>query len=151
MSIHRRVQQPTFPGAANEAWVSVIVAADHLTQTLEERVFRPRGITGDQYNVLRILRGAGRGGLARGEITRRLMRRSPDTTRLLDRLERNGLIRRDRDPDDGRLSVAHITKDGLALLRDTDPEMDRVVQDSTAPLSAAELRELVRLCSALVP
>lgn len=150
MSIRERIRQRRFTSPASEAWVSVVVAGDHLTQQAEE-VFRRHGITGDRYNVLRILRGAHPKGLARGEITRRLMRRSPDTTRMLDRLESAGLVERGRGADDARLSVARITERGLALVEEVDPELERVMQDATARLGAAELRRLAELCDALVP
>lgn len=149
MGIHERLRQRAFRSVEGEAWVSVVVAGEHLSREAEA-VFRKHDVTGDQYNVLRILRGAGTGGLARGEITERLMRRAPDTTRMLDRLERAGLVERQRDAEDARRSVARVTKEGLALLEKVDPELERAMREATAPLSRRELRELARLCGALV-
>lgn len=150
MGIRSRVRQSRFTSAASEAWVSVVVAGDYLTQ-LAEDVFRRHGITGDQYNVLRILRGARPDGLARGEITRRVLRRSPDTTRMIDRLERANLVERGSGAADGRLSVARITKRGLSLLERVDPDLEEVMASATAPLTETQLRQLSRLCDGLVP
>lgn len=150
MGIRSRIRQQEFSGAAAEAWVSLVVAADHLTRQAEA-VFGRHGVTGDQYNVLRILRGAHPTGLARGEITERLMRRAPDTTRMLDRLERTGLVERGRDPDDARRSIASITDAGLRLLEATDPELERSMEAAMGRLSPDQLAPLARLCDALVP
>lgn len=149
MSIAERIQQRHFSSLVSEAWVSVVVAADYLTQQTDE-IFNSHGITGDQYNVLRILRGAQPDGLARAEITERLMRRSPDTTRMLDRLERAGLVERRPGIHDARLSIARITTPGLELLDTLDPEIERVMEEATASLTPAQLRQLAEFCDALV-
>ena len=70
---------------------------------------------------------------------------------MLDRLERRHLVERVRSPDDARLSVARITKAGLTLLEQIDPEMEALMNTVMAPLSEAQLRQLARLCDALVP
>jgi DNA-binding MarR family transcriptional regulator len=149
MSIRSRLEQRTFSGDADEAVVSVQVAADHLDQLLAG-VFDPHGITADQYNVLRILRGAHPGGHPRHEIARRMIHRAPDVTRMLDRLLKRKLIARVRDPSDARLSVARITPAGLALLKRIDPEVEDAERKAMAVLTAAERRELARLCDRLV-
>ena len=126
-----------------------MVAADHFVQA-SGAICADHGVTGDQYNVLRILRGAHPSGHARSEIARRLVRRSPDVTRLLDRLERVGFVRRERGPEDSRQSVARITKKGLVLLETLDPQIDRLMEAIAKPLKDGDLRTLARLCSALV-
>jgi MarR family transcriptional regulator, 2-MHQ and catechol-resistance regulon repressor len=86
---------------------------------------KPYGITSTQYNVLRILRGAGAQGLCRNEVRDRLISQVPDVTRLLDRLEDAGLIERERSTTDRRLVSTRITAEGLALLRTLDqPVLD---------------------------
>jgi DNA-binding MarR family transcriptional regulator len=130
--------------------VSLMVAADHFEQACEA-VFARHGITGDQYNVLRILRGVHPGGHPRHEIARRMVHRSPDVTRMLDRLGRQGLVARERAAEDQRLSIATITKAGLALLARIDPELEVVMDVVTAPLNESQLRQLARLCDTLVP
>ncbi len=150
MSVRKRVEQRSFSGTADRAVVSVLVAADRLDQALAATL-GPHGVTPDQYNLLRILRGVHPDGHSRNEIARRMIRRSPDVTRMIDRLVARKLIARLRGSDDRRLSVARITPAGLALLKRADPEIEEVQRDLTAALSPAERRELARLCDALVP
>ena len=102
-------------------------------------------ITPTQYNVLRILRGAGRGGLCRNEIRERLVAQVPDVTRLLDRLEQSGLVERERAEQDRRLMTTRITKAGLALLARLDGPVARSHRERLGHLSAAQLRTLVGL------
>lgn len=127
-----------------------MVAADHLEQAFEAICAR-HGITGQQFNVLRILRGIHPCGHPRGEVARRCIHRAPDVTRILDRLARQGLVARGRNPEDRRLSVATITRAGLALLARLDPEIERAMAAATKRLSQAQLRQLARLCDGLVP
>jgi DNA-binding MarR family transcriptional regulator len=75
---------------------------------------------------------------------------APDVTRMLDRLARRGLVTRARDSEDARLSVAKITKAGVALLERMEPEIEALEESTTARLSPAQLRRLARLCDALV-
>ena len=149
MSILGRLEQRAFSGDADETVISVLVAAEHLDQQLAP-VMAAYGITTDQYNVLRILRGVHPGGHPRHEIARRMIHRAPDVTRMLDRLVRRKLITRVRDPEDARLSVARITSAGLALLKRIDPEVEQAQEKATAMLTAAERKELARLCDRLV-
>jgi DNA-binding MarR family transcriptional regulator len=149
MSIRDRLEQQAFSGESDEAVVSVLVAAEHLDQQLSA-VIAGHGLTADQYNVLRILRGVHPAGHPRHEIARRMIHPAPDVTRMLDRLGRRKLITRVRDPRDARLSVARITPAGLALLKRIDPDVEEVQQKATAMLSPAERRELARLCEKLV-
>jgi DNA-binding MarR family transcriptional regulator len=150
MPIRERLQQRRFHSIADEAVVSLMVAADHIDQAVAP-VWEHHGITADQYNVLRILRGVYPRGHPRNEVARRMIHRAPDVTRMLDRLVRRGLVARLRNVDDRRESVATITKAGLALLGRIDPEVLAVQKAITAALTEAKLRQLVRLCDALVP
>jgi DNA-binding MarR family transcriptional regulator len=150
MPIRQRLQQRRFHSVADEAVVSLMVAADHVDQAVAP-IWERYGITADQYNVLRILRGVYPGGHPRNEVARRMIHRAPDVTRMLDRLARRGLVARLRNADDRRESVATITKAGLALLERIDPEVLTVQKAITAALTEPKLRQLVRLCDALVP
>jgi len=150
MSIQDRIQQRRWPTLADEAVVSLMVAAEHIEQAAVP-VWERHGITADQYNVLRILRGVHPGGHPRCEIARRMIHRAPDVTRMLDRLARQRLVTRGRNPDDRRESIATISRAGLGLLERIDPEVLAVQQSVTQGLNERELRELVRLCDALVP
>jgi DNA-binding MarR family transcriptional regulator len=151
MPIRERIQQRReFRNAVEEVVVSLGVAANQLDQ-VTEGVCQRHGITGDQYNVLRILRGVHPGGHARCEIARRMIHPSSDVTRMLDRLVRLGAVARTRNPDDRRESIATISRAGLALLDRVDPELYQAQSQFTSSLSEPELRRLSRLCDALVP
>jgi DNA-binding MarR family transcriptional regulator len=94
-------------------------AADALAQEAEQLI-KTAGLTGAQYNVLRILRGAEPEGLACSVIGDRMISHDPDMTRLLDRMERHGLITRERQTDDRRVVKARITPRALSLLKTLD-------------------------------
>ena len=108
-------QSTPFERLEEEAFVSISRTAAVLGHALGE-AFKPHGITATQYNVLRILRGAGKGGLCRHEVRDRLIAQVPDVTRLLDRMETAGLIARERDESDRRLVTTRITPSGSRLL-----------------------------------
>ena len=95
-----------------ETHLSIVRTAAVLEHAMAQ-VLKPYGLTTTQYNVLRILRGAGPGGLCRNEIGARLLRQVPDVTRLLDRLTAMRLIGRQRSDADRRLVRTHITPKGL--------------------------------------
>ena len=115
-------QTKPFSSPEEEAVLNLHRTAAHLEQASAEAL-RPHDLTGTQYNALRILRGAGEAGLACGEIGDRMVRRDPDVTRLLDRLEERGLVLRARDAGDRRVVTSRITPAGLALLAVLDGEV----------------------------
>jgi DNA-binding MarR family transcriptional regulator len=129
--------------------VSLLRVAGRVQQMLSD-VCAGHGITHDQYNVLRILRGVHPNGCPRFEISDRLITRAPDVTRLTDRLGREGLVERVRDVEDRRLSLSKITPSGLALLKHIDPEIQAVHESFASPLSESEKQELGRLCGAML-
>src|ERR1700758_1321052 len=92
-------QRHPFPTKAEEAAVSLLRTVAVLSQAMED-FLKKHDLTGTQYNVLRILRGAGNAGWSCKEVGERLVQREPDITRLLGRLEKRGLISRKRDPAD---------------------------------------------------
>ena len=117
-------QTKPFAHVEEELYLSLIRTADMLTRHAS-RVLKEVGISHAQYNVMRILRGAGAEGLPCGEISMRLITRDPDVTRLLDRLATRGLVERGRSSGDRRVVSAKITEAGLALLADLDkPVLD---------------------------
>lgn len=144
-TIRERVQQGRFEDAKQKAFVSLLVTAGRLRQALSEAC-APYGITHDQYNVLRILRGAHPGGHPRYEISSRLIERAPDVTRLLDRLERERYVERFRSQEDGRLSIARITDEGLGLLEEMDGAIRGVRERHLAELADEDCDVLTRLC-----
>lgn len=103
------------------------------------------GLTSSGFNVLRILH-AEPGGRPRGEIAEGLVHRAPDVTRLIDRLERRGLVKRVRSKTDRRLSVTQITSKGVELLSHIEPLMEEYRRRMAQRLSPAEWKELSRLC-----
>ena len=106
---------------------------------------KPHGLTPTQYNVLRILRGAGPAGLCRSEIGARMINPGPDVTRLLDRLVDAGLVERERDEDDRRYVTARLTNQGLALLARLDEPIVRLHAAQLGHLSPAEMERLIEL------
>jgi len=134
---------------SQEAMVRLLRVAGRVQQLLSD-VCAEYGITHDQYNVLRILRGVHPGGYPRFEITERLISRAPDVTRLTDRLDRLGLVERVRSADDRRLSLSRITSTGLALLKRIDPQIQAVHASVAASLSEQEKQTLTRMCDAML-
>lgn len=137
-------QSRPFRSPQQEAFLNLGRTWAVLEHALAE-VLKPHGVTPTQYNVLRILRGAGKGGLCRGEVSDRMITPVPDATRLLDRMEAVGLIRRQRDADDRRYVTTTITEEGLALLARLDPEIDAFDRRHFEGLGEKELGELVAL------
>lgn len=132
-------------GTTQQAMVSLLMASGRLHRALSELMER-HDVTHDQYNVLRILRGAGAEGLPRYEISARMIYRASDVTRLPDRLESRNLVQRQRSAQDRRLSLTCISRKGLALLDALEPEVAVVHERMTQRFTAAERHELARLC-----
>lgn len=137
-------QTRPFRSPAQEATISILRTADVVRRRLVE-VVEPHGVTLQQYNVLRILRGAHPDPLPTLEIGERLIERMPGITRLLDRLEEKALVRRERCSDDRRLVHCWITPAGLELLAAMDDAMDRADDDAVAELDTAEMETLAAL------
>ncbi len=147
-ALSRRLQQSTFASPAQEALLSLLVAANTLNDVMDE-VCGKYDITRPQYNVLRILRGAQPQGHARCEIARRMLDRAPDVTRLVDRLQTRGLVKRKRGNSDQRQAVTCITGKGLKLLETMQPEVETNVDGLVGRLTNEDCQELARLCALL--
>ena len=117
------------------------------TAALLDRAFaqllKPHGITPTQYNVLRILRGAGPTGLCRNEVGARLVTPVPDVTRLLDRMAEMKLIARQRSDEDRRLVRTHLTPKGLALVDSLDDVLRSAHKSSLVGVPRQQLKDLV--------
>lgn len=137
-------QKRPFRSVQEEVVLSVMRTADHVVSRTND-VLRNASISPSQYNVLRILRGAGEEGLPCGEISERMVRRDPDLTRLLDRLEKSNLVARERDTKDRRIVRASITEDGLALLASLDEPVEQSIRRALAHVPATRLRSLLEL------
>jgi DNA-binding MarR family transcriptional regulator len=147
--LQREIRQSRpFRGDGHEAAVGLLLTADRVRRSLAA-VVEPHGITLQQYNVLRILRGAGEAGLPTLEIGERMIERSPGVTRLLDRLEAKGLVRRERCPTDRRQVFCRIEPPGLELLVRLDPPVDEADAASIAKLAPAECQQLFELLAAV--
>jgi DNA-binding MarR family transcriptional regulator len=139
---HELKQNRPFPTQAEETAVALMRTAD-LVRRLVSAVVEPCGITAQQYNVLRILRGAGEAGLATLEIAERMVEQTPGITRLLDRLEAKRLVGRQRCPTDRRQVLCRITSEGLELLSRLDgPITHRGILEE---LGEADLSQLIAL------
>jgi DNA-binding MarR family transcriptional regulator len=137
-------QQRPFPTRTQEAVVSLLRTADVMRRRLAP-VVEPHGITLQQYNVLRILRGAGGEGLPTLDIASRMIEQAPGITRLLDRLEAKGLVRRERCPRDRRQVLVWISDAGRRLLADLDQPVETADAAVLGDLGDRELATLVRL------
>jgi DNA-binding MarR family transcriptional regulator len=113
-------QTRPFVSLEQEAYLSILRTASELSYSVDQ-FFRPFDITPSQYNVLRILRGAGTDGLCRNEISERMVTPTPDMSRLLDRIEKAGWVTRKRAVDDRRQVSTYITKSGMELLERLEP------------------------------
>ena len=141
-------QKRPFSSPFDEGVVTLLRTADHVRALLSAMV-EPRGVTLQQYNVLRILRGAGADGLPTLEIASRMIETSPGITRLLDRLEAKRLVRRERCPVDRRQVLCRAEKGALELLSSLDEPMAAAAQHALAPLDGRRTRELIRLLDAV--
>jgi len=112
-------QRRPFQSPAHEAVLGLMRTTD-LIRRQAAALIEPHGVTLQQFNVLRILRGAGGEGLPTLEVAERMVEQTPGITRLLDRLEAKDLVRRQRCPKDRRQHLCWITDEGLALLEKLD-------------------------------
>ncbi len=135
-------QTKPFTSSVQEAVLSIKRTAALLELRLAE-LLRPYGVTPTQYNVLRILRGAGADGLPRCEVQGRLVAPVADTTRLLDRLEKMGLVSRTRDTEDRRVVTSKITPRGLALLDKVAAPLKKLEEEEVGQISDTRLRTLI--------
>jgi DNA-binding MarR family transcriptional regulator len=135
-------QSRPFARRSEEAMVSILRTAALLDHGLEDAL-RAFGITLTQYNVLRILRGAGKDGLCGREIGERLISRVPDVSRLLDRMEDLGLMTRERDQSDRRHVTARATAKGLRILVESEPTLEALERQRFGAVGNGVLKDLV--------
>jgi DNA-binding MarR family transcriptional regulator len=127
-----------------EAMLNILRTADVLMLALAD-VLKPFLLSATQYNVLRILRGAGKQGASCKDIGNRLVARDPDITRLMDRLEQRGLVIRDRAKEDRRVVVHQLTDAGRRLVDELDAVIDALHRRTMGHMKAEKLRTLVGL------
>jgi DNA-binding MarR family transcriptional regulator len=137
-----------FDSVQQELFLNIIRTADHLMRGFDE-LMKPLNLSSTQYNILRILRGAGEAGLACKHIGEHLITRDPDITRLLDRLEGRGLIVRHRDPSDRRRVSTRITEAGLKILKELDKPVLELHRRQVEHLAEEHVLQLIDLMEAV--
>jgi len=137
-------QTKPFRTRGQEAVIGLLRTAD-VVRGAAAALVEPHGVTLQQYNVLRILRGAGPEGLPTLAIAERMIERAPGVTRLIDRLEARSLVLRERGEEDRRQVLCRIAPAGLKLLAGMDEAVDGSDAGAMAGLSAAEQKQLIRL------
>ncbi len=144
-SVREEIRQTRpFRSPAQEALVALARAADVVHRFLEQSL-AAHDLTVQQYNVLRILRGAGPAGLPTLEIGERLIQPTPGITRLIDRLEKKGLVERERLASDRRCVLCTLTPAGLGSVNGLDDLVDRRDEEALQGLDTAQTMELIAL------
>lgn len=141
-------QTRPFRSKGQEAFLALLRTTDLAKHRFTD-LFEAEGVTFQQYNVLRILRGAGEQGLPTLEVGERMIERTPGVTRIVDRLEKKGWVSRDRGVKDRRRVWCRITTEGLSLLDRLDDPVDATDEAIFSSLDTDELDELVRLLNTL--
>ena len=143
--LRESIKQPVpFRSLEAEVFLNLLRTSAALGSGLAE-LLRPHDLTQPQYNVLRILRGAGPDGLASGEVGGRMVSREPDVTRLLDRMEVRGLVARQRGPADRRIVTVRLTSEGHRLVDALDAPVEAMHARQFGHLSREELTALNEL------
>ncbi|HYU33709.1 MAG TPA: MarR family transcriptional regulator [Thermoanaerobaculia bacterium] len=137
-------QKRPFRSRSQEAVLGILRTADVVRRYLA-RVLEPYDVTPQQYNVLRILRGAGTEGLPTLTIGERMLEDSPGVTRLIDRLVAKGMVSRQRSREDRRQVLCRIAPPGLDLLGQINGLVDARDDDALGMLTPDEQKELIRL------
>lgn len=137
-------QKRPFRTTEQEAFLALQRTADELQSRMAE-MLKSYGVSPTQFNVLRILRGAGPNGHKCGEIGERMVKRDPDITRLLDRMVRAGWLARSRDTQDRRAVVSRISSKGVELLKRLDKPIDDFGRELLGHMGGKKLRVLVGL------
>jgi len=140
-------QGKPFESLQAEVFLNLMRTADVMLRG-QEAILKLAGLSPTQYNVLRILRGAGEQGLCCREVGERMIARDPDITRLVDRLERRGFLTRNRDSKDRRVITVRITPAGLKVLKDLDEPMAEHNRKLLSHMDKGDLRKLVELLEA---
>jgi DNA-binding MarR family transcriptional regulator len=140
MKIEDEIRQAKFRSDYQRVVVNLTFTASWLAGKQEE-LFKPFGITGTQYNILRILRGQVDKSLSGAEIKSRMMERNSDISRLLDRMVKKDLVSRSQCPNDKRATDIRITKAGLDILKKIDVHIDEA-EKRNIRLTSAEAQQL---------
>ena len=143
-------QQKPFASPEQEILLGLRMAAARVVEPWARFLKTTAQLTTHQYNVLRILRGSHPAKLACSDIGERMIERDPDITRLVDRLETRGLVKRSRSRQDRRVVEVGITDKGLVLVRGLDAHVQRMPKALLGHLSVERLGQLRSLLEAVI-
>ena len=147
---HELKQQKRFSSPEQEILLALRMAAARVVEPWASFLKTTAQLTTHQYNVLRILRGSHPAKLACSDIAERMIERDPDVTRLVDRLETRGLVKRTRSRQDRRVVEVGITEKGLVLVRGLDGHVQRLPKALLGSLGAERARQLASLLEAVI-
>ncbi|MFN8587402.1 MAG: MarR family transcriptional regulator [Candidatus Eisenbacteria bacterium] len=148
IALQKRLLTSKFESPVHEMMINVMLANTFVRMRLDE-AFEDTDLTFPQYNLLRILNGAFPNGYSRGEISRRMIDRAPDMTRMIDRLVKRGLVVRERSGEDGRQAITTITPKGRTLVNGVNARVKAVHKVVGEPLTDDEARQLSHLLEKL--
>ena len=137
-------QKRPFRSRHQEATIALLRTADVVRRRIAQ-VIAAGGVTPQQYNVLRIIAGAGKDGIPTLDIAGRMIEITPGITRLLDRLEARKLVRRERCPTDRRQVLCWLTEAGRGVLRDLEGPVNQADRSSIGDLATGDLERLIEL------
>jgi len=137
------IGRPMEPG--QELLLSILLCREYCTRISDERLFKPAGITDQQFNVLRILKGGPAEGYLIRELRRRIISRSADVPRLVDRMVKAGLVLRQEDPSDRRGCLVKLTPEGRVLEAKLAPIHTALCKEIDGIMTGEETRTLVTL------
>jgi DNA-binding MarR family transcriptional regulator len=146
--LKKRLKMTKFESPYHEAILALMVSASQFRAN-SDRVLAQFGLTGEQYNILRILRGTPEGHPC-GEVADRMIDRSPDITRRIDALEKQGLVERERSKEDRRIVMTRITDKGLELLDKIVPVWQEHERSFSDAITADEATMLSELCDKVI-
>jgi DNA-binding MarR family transcriptional regulator len=141
-------QKKPFALLEEEAALNLVRTNEFLLQRQSE-FFKPYQLTGTQYNILRILRGAGKDGVTCSQAAERMVAADPDITRLMDRLEARQLLVRARGKEDRRVVISRITEEGLALLKEIDRPLAEFLKQMLGGVGKEKLAQLIEILESI--
>ena len=141
-------QKKPFALLEEEAVLNLVRTHEFLQQRQTD-FFKQFHLTPTQYNILRILRGAGKAGVTCSQAAERMVAADPDITRLLDRLEARQLIERQRGTDDRRVVISRITAQGIALLKEIDRPLAEFHKRQLGPLGKERIAQLIEILESI--
>jgi DNA-binding MarR family transcriptional regulator len=140
-------QVKPFENLKQELWLNLARTAAMASHVIEQAL-RPHGLSPTQYNVLRILRGAGEHGLCQYEIGDRLVAQVPDVPRIIDRMQKAGWVQRVRGVADRRIVMTSLTAEGVALVTSLDEPVAEITSGAFSTLTTEQMEQLIELLAA---